>query len=129
VRPFYDSEGTNLAAPPPISHLQTLPVDATIRIQTLRDIWVATDHWVSSLGPLDGWPCVFQQHYDAACQRNTDRTTQEEVDTFLESVERHVDAGRLILRKLRELPAVSLPPSHEAWGDFLGVGDLMETLY
>jgi hypothetical protein len=51
------------------------------------------------------------------------------VDTFLESVERHVMIGRSILRKLRESPVVCPPSSHEAWGDFLGAGDLMEILY
>jgi hypothetical protein len=41
----------------------------------------------------------------------------------------HMNNGRLILRKLRASPVVSPLPSHEAWGDFIAAGDLMETLY
>jgi hypothetical protein len=117
--------------PPPQSHVQTQPLDATVLagIQTLRKVRIATDSWVSALAPLDDWPRIFQEQYDAACERHTERTTQEEVDAFLEGVERHVNFGRLILRQLRESPVVSPPPSHEAWGDFLAAGDLMETLY
>jgi hypothetical protein len=126
----YNDEGTNILMPP-VTHSQALPVDAAILagIQTLREVRMATNQWVSSLGPLESWPRVFQEHYDAACQGNAGRSTQEEVDAFLETVERHVDTGRLILKRLRESPVISPPPSHEAWGDFLGAGDLMETLY
>lgn len=127
----YNDEGTNIRMPSPATHSQTPPVDATILagIQTLREVRMATNQWVSSLGPLESWPRVFQEYYEAACQRNAGRSTQEGVDGFLETVERHVDNGRSILKRLRESPIVSPPPLHEAWGDFLGAGDLMETLY
>jgi len=127
----YNDKGTNVRMPPPVTHSQTLPVDATILdgIQTLREVRMATNQWVSSLGPLESWPRVFQEHYDAACLGIAGHSTQEKVDAFLETVERHVGTGRLILKRLRESPIVSLPPSHEALGDFLGAGHLMETLY
>jgi hypothetical protein len=127
----YNDEGTNLQMRSPVTQSETPSVDATILagIQILREVRMATNQWVSSLGPLESWPRVFQEHYDAACQGNAGHSTQEEVDEFLESVERHMNTGRLILKKLRESPIVSPPPSHEAWGDFLGAGDLMETLY
>ena len=127
----YDDEGANNPVPSPQLHSQTQPLDATTMagIQTLREVRIATDKWVSDLAPLEDWPRVFQQHYDAACERSAHGSTQEEVDTFLESVERHVTIGRSILRKLRESPVVCPPSSHEAWGDFLGAGDLMEILY
>ena len=117
--------------PPPVTHSQTLPVDATILdgIQTLREVRMVTNQWVSSLGPLESWPRLFQEHYDAACLGNAGHSTQEKVDAFLETIERHVDTGRLILKRLRESPIVSPPPLHEAWGDFLSARDLMETLY
>jgi hypothetical protein len=116
---------------PPQPNSQTKPLDATtlISIETLREVRIATNTWVSDVAPLDDWPQVFQEHYDAACERITNRTTQEEVDEFLQRVERHAEIGRSILRKLRGSPIVSPPPSHEAWGDFLAAGDLMETLY
>ena len=98
-------------------------------IQTLREVRVATNKWVSDLGPLEDWPRVFQQYYDAACEGSTSGSTQHAVDTFLETVDRHVSIGRSILNRLRESPVICPPPSHEAWGDFLGAGDLMEILY
>jgi hypothetical protein len=127
----YDEKGNNLQIPPPVTRSHTLAVDATILagIQTLREVRVETNEWVSSLGPLESRPRVFQEHYRAACQGNAGCSMQEAVDTFLGSVERHVDTGRLILKRLRESPVISLPPSHETWGNFLGAGDIMETLY
>jgi hypothetical protein len=124
-------EGANNPVPSPQLHSQTQPLDATTMagIQTLREVRIATNKWVSDLAPLGDWPRVFQQHYDAACERSVNGSMQEEVDAFLGSVERHVSIGRSILRKLRESPVVCPPPSHEAWGDFLGAGDLMEILY
>ena len=126
----YSNEDTDLRKSPHVTCSPTQPVDATILagIQTLREVRIATNHWISSLGPLEGWPRVFQEHYDAACQRSTGGSTQE-VDTFLESVERHVDVGRSILNKLRASDVIFPPSSHEAWGDFLAAGDFMETLY
>jgi hypothetical protein len=47
------------------------------------------------------------------------------VDTFLESVERHVDVGRSILNKLRASDVIFPPSSREAWGDFLAAGDFI----
>jgi hypothetical protein len=94
-------------------------------IQTLRDVRVAINGWVSILGPVEEWPAAFHFYYEVARGKNT----VQAVDEFLESVERHADRGRDILKRLRESPVVSPPPSHEAWGDFLAAGDLMETLY
>jgi len=127
----YNDEGTNIQMPPPVTHLQSLPADATILdgIQTLHEVRMVMNQWVSSLGPLESWHCVFQEHYDVACLGIAGHSMQEKVDAFLETVERHVGTGRLILKRLRESSIVSLPPSHETWGDFLGAGDLMETLY
>jgi hypothetical protein len=127
----YDDRGSVEPIQPLQSHLQAPSLDAITlaSIQTLREVRIMTTQWVLNLGPLDDWPFVFQQHYDIARRSDTDSSTQEEVDAFLGSVQRHIDLGRSILKKLRESPVISPPPSHEAWGDFLTAGDLLETLY
>lgn len=55
--------------------------------------------------------------------------TQAAVDAFLQRVISHVEVGKAILSGLIKSPVVQPPPSHEAWGDFLLVGDMLTTLY
>jgi hypothetical protein len=109
--------------------LSSIPADVLAGIQVLRNVRVMTEQWVSGLGPVEEWPRIFQEQYDAACERRSGRTTQEEVDEFLKSVEKHVDNGKAILHELRKSPVVRPPSSHEAWGDYLVAGDLMDMLY
>jgi len=109
--------------------LATIPADVLAGLQVLRNVRVLTEEWVSGLGPVEEWPRIFQEQYDAACESRSGRTTQEEVDEFLKNVENHVNNGRAILGELRKSPIVRPPSSHEAWGDYLAAGDLMDTLY
>jgi hypothetical protein len=109
--------------------LATIPADVLAGLRVLRNVRVMTERWVAGLGPVEDWPRVFQEQYDAACESRSGRTTQEEIDTFLKGVEAHVNNGKAILRELRNSGVVRPPPSHEAWGDYLVAGDLMETLY
>lgn len=88
-----------------------------------------TEQWVSGQGPVEDWPHIFQEQYDAACVGRSGRMTQVEVDEFLKGVETHVKNGKAILSELRKSLVVRPPPSHEAWGDYLLAGDLMDTLY
>ncbi|KAF7965150.1 hypothetical protein HWV62_45388 [Athelia sp. TMB] len=98
-------------------------------LQVLCEVRVLAENWVSSIGPLDDWPLLFQKGFDAACEKRSERTTQEEVDDYLRSVEEHAQRGRLILQKLRCSPIIQPPASHAAWGDYLAAGDMLDTLY
>ncbi|KAF7981823.1 hypothetical protein HWV62_31947 [Athelia sp. TMB] len=98
-------------------------------LQVLREVKVLTEDWVSSIGPLDDWAMLFQKGFDAACEKHSEKTTQEEVDDYLRTVEEHARHGRLILQKLRRSPVIQPPPSHAAWGDYLAAGDMLDTLY
>lgn len=107
--------------------LSTIPADVLAGIQVLRNVRIMTEQWASGLGSVEEWPRIFQEQYDVACERPSGRTTQEEVDEFLKSVEKHVNDGKAI--ELRKSPVVRPPSSHEAWGDYLAAGDLMDMLY
>lgn len=98
-------------------------------IRTLRRVRIMTNSWVAGLGPVEEWARIFQEQYDAACERQTARTTQEEVDEFLKGVEAHVQNGKNILLTLTSSPVICPPRSHEAWGDFLAAGELMTILH
>lgn len=107
------------------------PVHADIMegINKLHHIRILTEQWTSGLGPVDQWPRIFQEGYDDACRKPTQRSTQEEVDEFLKGVALHVENGRKILQELRKDPVVKPPSSIEGWGEFLIAGDLMDLLY
>jgi hypothetical protein len=109
--------------------VSTISADILAGIQVLQNVRVMTEQWASGLGPVEEWPRIFQEQYDAACERQSGRATQEEVDKFLKSVEKHVNDGKTILRELRKSPVVRPPLSHEAWGNYLVAGDLMDMLY
>lgn len=106
-----------------------LSVDALEGLQVLRKVRVLTEAWVTNVGPMGEWPRLFQQGFDAACETHGERTTQQCVDEYLEGVRKHALEGRLIIHTLRASPVVRPPPSHEAWGDFLAAGDMLEILY
>ncbi|KAF7984572.1 hypothetical protein HWV62_13789 [Athelia sp. TMB] len=91
----------------------------------LRKFAVDVEKWVSSVGPIEEWPELFQKGYDAACAKVGGGTTQEEVDKFLGSVTEHVRAGKLIIQDLKSSPIARPPASHDAWGDYLTAGDLL----
>lgn len=100
--------------------------EGLIKIARLR---ASTNEWVSCLGPVEGWAQLFQDQYDNACSRSGEGSTQEGVDEFLKSVEKHVKWGRAILKELREEPAVYAPVSVVGWADCINIGDLYDTLY
>ena len=53
----YNNEGANHAVPSPQSHSQTQPLDAITMasIQTLCEVRITTNKWVSKLAPLEDW--------------------------------------------------------------------------
>lgn len=130
-------EDSNSQSPSPRLHPATplpplnpdLNAEATVGLRTLRDVRIQTEAWISGIGPMEEWPRLFQEGFDEACEKHGKRTTQEEVDDYLKRVEKHALDRRAILRQLRSSPVIRPPPSHEAWGDYLAAGDMLEMLY
>ncbi|KAF7975686.1 hypothetical protein HWV62_8795 [Athelia sp. TMB] len=94
-------------------------------IHRLRKFAVDVEKWVSSVGPIEEWPQLFQKGYDVACTKVGEGTTQEEVDKYLGSVAQHIRAGKLIIQELKSSPITRPPAHHDAWGDYLSAGDLL----
>lgn len=116
-------------APPQPPSTVSVHADVMANIDKLRHIRILMEQWTSGLGPVDQWPRIFQEGYDEACRKPTERSTQEEIDDFLKGVASHVENGRSILHELRRNPVISPPSSMEGWGEFLIAGDLMDLLY
>ena len=65
--------------------------------------------WTSALGPVEEWPCVFQEQYDEACANTTTSTTQAAINVFLGQVGEHVRVGKDIIVGLESFMVVKLP--------------------
>lgn len=79
---------------------------------------------------MDLWGRKFREGYDLACaDETTGRSSQDAIDMFLERVEEHVEVGRKMLARLMNSSIVQPPETHEAWGDFLLVNDLLTVLH
>ena len=97
------------------------PIDAS-GIDLIRKICSALEQWISSLGPIEDWPRVFQEKYDEAWMDTAARTTQDAIDVFLGQVGEHVRIGKDIITGLERC---TLPQSQGTEADWLLVGDMM----
>ena len=104
------------------------PID-TAGIDMIRRVRSAMENWTSTLGPVEDWPCVFREQYDAACINTTAPTTHIAIDTFLGQVAEHVRVSKDIIAGLESCMTVRLSQSLNAEGDRLLAGDLMRTLH
>lgn len=96
----------------------------------MREVHQGIQEWTKHLGPVEAWGRKFREGYDTACADETsERMTQDAIDTYLERVEEHVDVGRKMLACLTSSSIVQPPEAHEAWGDFLVVGDILTVLH
>lgn len=79
---------------------------------------------------MDGWGKKFREGYDMACTDDTiGRGPQDTIDVYLETVEEHTEVGRKMLAHLMRSSIVWPPETHEVWGDFLLVNDLLGVLH
>lgn len=95
----------------------------------VAQISMATSEWVSRIGPIESWPCRFQQELDKinAATGVSSNERQDKLDKFLREVEDVVKEGQGFLQSLRHAPHHLLSANRSA--DFVAIGDLMDTLY
>lgn len=102
----------------------------TIDINIIRDARVATESWISALGPIEHWPRIFREKYDEACCDTVAVSTQVAIDTFLGKVVQHIDNGKQILKGFEQCNLVRNPlTKSQVDGDFLLAGDILTTLH
>lgn len=98
----------------PLQQLPALLNDEMVEgLEVLREVRVATEEWISSIGPIDEWPRLFQEGFDAVYGQQNERTTQEGLDDYLTAVANHAWEGHAILHKLRASSVVRPPASHK----------------
>ena len=117
------SDYSNLPHRAPLT-CKASPAD-TSGINLIREVHSALEQWISALGPIDDWPCVFQEKYDQACLDTAAQTTQDAIDIFLRQVGDHVQIGKDIITGLDKCAALTLPKAQGAEADRLLVGDMM----
>lgn len=96
----------------------------------IREVRQGVQEWTKNLGPVEGWGRKFREGYDLACaDETTGRSTQDAIDVYLEMVNDHADVGRKLLARLMNSSVVRPPRTHEAWGDYLVVSDVLAVIH
>lgn len=118
----------HLSPPPPPISFTAPPTSPAL---TFSQIHIATNEWVSKIGPIDSWPRRFQQELDKFREAVEVPLymRRDGLERFLRDVEDTVEEGRGLLKRLRRTPQTLGPLSLETWGGFIAIGDLMDTLY